>query len=56
MTPLTRGDEVEWADDDTWRPGTIIAVRYVVATGNGEVQLIDADDVRSAPRLPFEVA
>lgn len=51
--PLAKGDEVEWLDTETWRPGTVIGVRYVVTTGNGEVQLIDAEDVRHAPRLPF---
>lgn len=56
VTLLTKGDEVEWVDGETWRPGIVIGVRYVVTTGNGEVQLIDAEDVRSAPRLPFEAA
>lgn len=54
------GDEIEWREQgpqgDTWRPGVITGVLYVVAVDGGGAVAVGPDDVRSAPRLPLEPA
>jgi hypothetical protein len=52
------GDEVEWLevddyDGNSWRPGTVIGIRYTVRVPGGHVD-VDPGDLRSAPRLPLE--